>query len=332
MAKSYPSKHNSSGIWNMSDVTTAVSNNDWCSGHRAVYGGGNVSPGAVTNVIDYVSVVSLGNAADFGDLSVARKTLGAVGSFTRACFGGGVTPSKNDTIDYITIASTGDAADFGNLSVSRGYVEGMGNSSVRGIYTNGSTVPAYVNTIDYITIATLGNATDFGDSTVTGTNHEAFSSPTRGVAGGGFDGPADAYQNIIDYTEITSTGNAIDFGDLSSIRGFMGTASSHTRGIFHSGSVGPARVNTIEYVTIPTKGNAVNFGDATTIRNYGSGSSNGKRGVFGGGGMASPGSDYQNTIDYLTISHTGNATDFGDLSTARHALSATSNGHGGLGL
>ena len=330
MAKSYPSKHNNSGLWNMSDVATAVSNNDWCSGHRLIHGGGNVNPGAVTNIMDYISVVSLGNAADFGDLSVARKVLGAVASFTRACFGGGVTPSKNDTIDYITIASTGDAADFGNLSVSRGYVEGMGNSSVRGIYSNGSTVPAYVNTIDYITIATLGNATDFGDSSVTGTNHEAFSSPTRGVAGGGFDGPDDAYQNVIDYTEITSTGNAIDFGDLSSVRAFMETASSHTRGLFCTG--GPTRVNTIEYVTIPNKGNAVNFGDATTIRNYGSGSSNGKRGVFGGGGMASTASPYQVNIDYLTISHTGNASDFGDLSTGRHALSATSNGHGGLGL
>ena len=331
MAKSYPSKHNNSGLWNMSDVATAVSNNDWCSGHRLIHGGGNVNPGAVTNIMDYISVVSLGDSADFGDLSVARKVLGAVASFTRACFGGGNTGSISNVVDYITVASTGDAADFGNLSVSRGYVEGMGNSSVRCIYCAGST-PTYQNTIDYITIASVGDATDFGDSSVTGTNHEAFSSPTRGVAGGGFDGPADAYQNVIDYTEITSTGNAIDFGDLSSVRAFMETASSHTRGLFCAG--GPTRVNTIEYVTIPTKGNAVNFGDASSLRNYGSGSSNGKRAVVGGGGMAAPaaGGDYQVNLDYIAIAHTGNASDFGDLSAGRHALSATSNGHGGLGL
>lgn len=328
MAKSYPSKHNNSGIWNMSDVTTAVSNNDWCSGHRAIFGGGNVNPGAVTNIMDYISVVSLGNAADFGDLSVARKVLGAVASFTRACFGGGQTGSYSDVIDYITVASTGDAADFGDLSVTRGYVEGMGNSSVRGIYCAGST-PTYLNTIDYITIASVGDATDFGDLTITVTNHEAFSSPTRGVAAGGYNNsPADAYVNIIDYTEITSTGNAIDFGDLSSARGFMETASSHTRGLFCTG--GPTRVNTIEYVTIPTKGNAVNFGDASTVRNYGSGSSNGKRAVLGGGGTA--GGDYQVTIDYIAIASAGDAADFGDLTVGRHALSATSNGHGGLGL
>ena len=332
MAKSYPSKLNNSGLWNMSDVTTAVSNNDWCSGHRGIWSGGNVDPGAVTNIMDYVSIVSLGNAADFGDLTVARKVLGAVASFTRACFGGGRAGSISNVIDYITVASTGDAADFGNLSVTRGYVEGMGNSSVRGIYAAGSAPPSYLNTIDYITIASVGDAADFGDLTTACTNHEAFSSPTRGVAGGGFDGPGDAYQNVIDYTEITSTGNAIDFGDLSSVRAFMETASSHTRGLFCTG--GPTRVNTIEYVTIPTKGNAINFGDASSVRNYGAGSSNGKRAVVGGGGMAAPaaGGDYQVTLDYIAIAHTGNTADFGDLSTGRHALSATSNGHGGLGL
>ena len=128
MAKSYPSKHNNSGLWNMSDVATAVSNNDWCSGHRLIHGGGNVNPGAVTNIMDYISVVSLGDSADFGDLSVARKVLGAVASFTRACFGGGNTGSISNVVDYITVASTGDAADFGNLTVARSYVEGMGKA------------------------------------------------------------------------------------------------------------------------------------------------------------------------------------------------------------
>jgi hypothetical protein len=110
----------------------------------------------------------------------------------------------------------------------------------------------------------------------------------------------------------------------------METASSHTRGLFCTG--GPTRVNTIEYVTIPTKGNAVNFGDASSVRNYGSGSSNGKRAVLGGGGMTAPASSYQVTLDYFAIAHTGNTADFGDLTVGRHALSATSNGHGGLGL
>jgi hypothetical protein len=47
---------------------------------------------------------------------------------------------------------------------------------------------------------------------------------------------------------------------------------------------------------------------------------NGSIGVFGGG------SSLTNTIDYITISTTGDATDFGDLTVAKSRLSATSNG------
>ena len=46
------------------------------------------------------------------------------------------------------------------------------------------------------------------------------------------------------------------------------------------------------------------------------------RGVFGG---VYDGSDF-NTIDYITIANTGNATDFGDLSDARKWLGSCSGG------
>ena len=53
----------------------------------------------------------------------------------------------------------------------------------------------------------------------------------------------------------------------------------------------------------------------------------GVRGVFGGG-YATP--TIVNTIDYITIATTGDATDFGDLTVGRGYLAACSNGHGGL--
>ena len=46
------------------------------------------------------------------------------------------------------------------------------------------------------------------------------------------------------------------------------------------------------------------------------------------GGYASPA--YANTIDYITIASTGDASDFGDLSTVKAEGAAVSNGHGGL--
>ena len=46
----------------------------------------------------------------------------------------------------------------------------------------------------------------------------------------------------------------------------------------------------------------------------------GDRGVYGGGSL---GSNY-NIIDYITISSTGDATDFGDLTAARNGAAAMS--------
>ena len=55
----------------------------------------------------------------------------------------------------------------------------------------------------------------------------------------------------------------------------------------------------------------------------------GSRGVFGGG-YEFPTPIHKNTIDYITISTTGNATDFGDLTVARYGLAATSDGSRGV--
>ena len=51
------------------------------------------------------------------------------------------------------------------------------------------------------------------------------------------------------------------------------------------------------------------------------------RGVFAGG--ATP--TIQNVIDYVTIATTGNASDFGDLSTSKYNGAGASDSHGGLG-
>ena len=60
----------------------------------------------------------------------------------------------------------------------------------------------------------------------------------------------------------------------------------------------------------------------------GGGGGGGDRGVFGDGYTGSN----SNVIDYITISSTGNATDFGDLTVARQGLAATSNGTTGRGV
>ena len=82
---------------------------------------------------------------------------------------------------------------------------------------------------------------------------------------------------------------------------------------YHGGSVGLGTSTiTGEWVQITTASPDVETGGAS--------------GLFGGG-ITPAESD---TIEFINIATTGNATDFGDLTVARLAGAACSNGHGGL--
>lgn len=303
-----------------------VANNDLNGGNRGLFGGGYVpSPATTYNVIDYVTISSLGNAIDFGDRTEAKQTSGACASSIRGVWGGGY--SVTNTIDYVTISSTGNALDFGDLTQGRYHLKAF-SSQTRGIFGLGFILtPAgtNVNTFDYITIASTGNTVDFGDATQSRHDPGSCSSSTRGIFAGGRN-PTNV--NTIDCVTISTTGDAIDFGDLTIAASGCGGCSNSTRGLFGGGNDAPSPArNVIEYITIATLGNSQDFGDLTQGRNVASACSSSTRGVWGGGG-GTPVS--VNTIDYVTILSTGNAIDFGDLTVIRQSTGALSNGHGGL--
>jgi len=322
-----------SGIWKLKDISKYVQDDAWPSllmGDIGLFAGGNTP--TITNSIGYIYITSTSNSTDFGDLTEARTSASAVGNTTRAVWMSGyVGPASTLTMDYVQIASQGNAADFGDTTVAR-YTGAGAGSQTRGVNAGGYVSPAFQNVIDYITIDSLGNATDFGDLTVSRSDVAGLSSPTRAVFAGGSPGVS----NVMDYVTIATTGNATDFGDLiNSIKTGAGAASS-TRGLFAGGGTGtyPADdpTNVIQYITIASTGNATDFGDLTLARVGLGGCSNNSRAVFEGG-STSPSQDSRNTnntIDYVTIATTGNATDFGDLETALRSAAATSNSHGGL--
>ena len=82
---------------------------------------------------------------------------------------------------------------------------------------------------------------------------------------------------------------------------------------------GSPRKNEIDYITIATLSNAVDFGNLTLARDCGAGISNGSRGIASGGSNVLYGNNapLADTIDYITIATTGDATDFGNLTVAR---------------
>jgi len=186
-----------------------------------------------------------------------------------------------------------------------------------------------LDVIDYIDITSTGNASDFGNLSDGVYGAMSVSSATRAVASGGYDGANRL--NVIQYVTIANTGNTTDFGDLStgSEQG-TGTGSS-IRGLFQIGvQTNGDYVNTVEYITIASTGNATDFGDRTGEIAYGQDSavSSPTRGIFSAGYDLVSGS--ANIIDYVTISSTGNATDFGDLTVARFGAGGASSSTRGV--
>ena len=128
------------------------------SSTRGIFGGGY---GPNTNVIDFITISTLGNSADFGDLTVARGTGAGCSNSIRALFGGGYS---GNVIDYIAIATLGNAIDFGDLFYTSSQISAC-SSPIRGVWAGGYISPATTNTISYVTIMSTGNAIDFGDLT-----------------------------------------------------------------------------------------------------------------------------------------------------------------------
>ncbi len=139
--------------------------------------------------------------------------------------------------------------------------------------------------------------------------------------------------NGIQYFDITTPGNGTDFGDLTSISDGGSSASNQSR-IVHrkgitSGAGWPSNQNTdIDYFASATTGNATDFGDSTVYVARHAAVGNGTRGIFGAGYGATTSSGTwsqtgPNVVEYVTIANTGNATDFGDLSTGGNGLGST---------
>ena len=295
----------------------ATSPEQQTGGTRGIWAGGRSN-----NVIDFVTVDTTGDAADFGDLSVNHVEGFATGSRTRGIIGG--TLSYGDLVEFITFTSTGDSTDFGDLSEGRRNSHGFSNGT-RGIVSGGITPGspyATTNTIDYVTIAQTGDFKDFGDLAITiggGTNQ--CNSQTRAIHIGGSTGasPNIPATNTMNYFTMSTLGNAADFGDAS-LANNRGSASNSIRAVI--GESGAAT-----FITIATLGNAQDFADSIGDRAYQTACASRTRIVWGGGETAPA----LNTMDYVQIMTTGNAVDFGDLTVARFNAFSTSNGHGGLG-
>ena len=184
-------------------------------GARGLFMGGSnePDPSSTYDIIEYITIPTLGNGTDFGNLSGARQEGGAFASSTRGVYFGG-DPGIN-TIEYVTISSTGDATNFGDTTGDQSKAGAGAADQTRGLMALGWANPTSVDIIEYVTTASTGNAVDFGNLTATLYEGSGFSSSTRGIFTIGYDVPSTTYKNTIDYVTIQTTGNSSDFGDMS---------------------------------------------------------------------------------------------------------------------
>ena len=260
------------------------------------------------NTIDKFSLVSASNAADVGDVTMARRNPAGAWSATYGYAAGYANTANGDRIDKWSMISDANATDVGNLTATKEVNDG--SSSLTYGYAAGG-APS-TNVIEKWSFSTDGNAVDVADLTAAGrTDRPAGTqSETHGYCMGG------GSTNIIDKWLFATDANATDVGDIAIAGGQMGSNTSSTHGYIVGGTLG-TRGNVIEKFSYASDGNATDVGDllATATGKFGSASST--------HGYASGGSQYgggtgSNIIEKFSFSSDGNSVDsYQDLTVLR---------------
>jgi len=254
-------------------ITSSRTRQIYCGGYRAPQNTNG------SDVIEYVTISSTGDAIDFGDLTTPVRMLSAISNGTRGVIIGGYGnpgsgAATTNVMQYVTLAQTGNTVDFGDLTAASSQGGGNGgNSPTRGVFCVGTNNTS----IEYITTATTGNSADFGDETQPGNlSGGGHSNAIRMIYSGAYG------SNMIGYITMATLGDSVEFGDCSTVVSNAGVACSPTRACIVGGRITPspnAVLNTIQYVQIMTTGNAVDFGDTTQADYYSITGSNGHGGL-----------------------------------------------------
>ena len=258
-----------------------------------------------TGITKYYTAATGANSATFGywDGTGTRTRVvngGAVSSGVRGVHAGGMLKAGTqgqtaftgdiDRMDYWTIASTGDNTDFGDLSAGARKLPGGFNDSTRGVFAGGrsgsAASPTYFDNMEYITIGSTGNTTDFGDL-YDGREGCGADNDTRGCLSAGQTARSQYWNTSYatqrwDYVTTQSTGNSSDLGDQTASEPGAATMCDASRAVFKF-----------------SKGGLVGYHN-----NRDTGSNNSY--------SAYHRQATNNVISYMTISSTGDETDFGD--------------------
>lgn len=203
----------------------AAFSNGTRGGAMCGYATGSVN--ARVQSVDYITIATPGNAADFGDMGTAVNEGSGVNDNTYAVHTGGYGQSASGKINemrYITMATLGNGSDFGDLDHTL-QSHGSAGDATRGVVAGGHSGSGnYTSLMDYITISTPGNSTDFGNLSVGRTECDGAGDGTYACFAGGYTGSG---SNVIDRITVQTPGNASDHGDLTVAGSYTTTCSGN---------------------------------------------------------------------------------------------------------
>ena len=227
-------------------------------GNRGVFAGGYHDPtsGSV-DTMEYVTIMSTGDALDFGEGFVARYTCaGASDGHLGLIIGGDPTSASIDVESY-SFVGLANSTGFSDLLVPRHSVRSCSNGIKA--FTFGGNVAT--NDIDMIDFRNGGNSVDFGEDTAALRYYSTESDgATRAVRAGG-SGPTGTESTSISYINMNTIGSASEFGDHGSATSQSASMGDYNRMVIQRAN---SDAGTIHYITINTLGNAADFGECAS--------------------------------------------------------------------
>ena len=243
-------------------------------------------------------------ALDFTDATSMPAVIGVLmGGFYD-------TTSRSTTMQSININAQSNTTTFGSL-ITAVRANAACSSSTRGISAGGDIGTLASQQIEYFAFSTGGTAQSFGTLIARMQNFSGASNQITGL----FQGQPSSGAAYLQSISIATTGAATNFTSLPNRIVAPAAAASPTRFVLAGGYISTATAN-ILYNDFASGGATPTFGNLTLARQDLGGLSSAVRAVFGGGRSSSAVTTYFNTIDYITLATTGNATTFGTLASA----------------
>jgi len=226
------------------------------NGTRFLNSSGETSSGW-SNVIEYVTCSTLGNAAYFGDAVVYTKggrggSNGTIGIYAGGNQLSGGSSSNTDIKRYVTISTTSAGASYGNLTTNRyraGSASGATYFCMFGGYPYG-TGGGNGDKWDYVTFVSSGSSINAGDMENVGsprfnTDCDAIDggigSSRIVLAGGAWQNGG--HSNAMWHFSTASFGYGTDYGNMASAKEANSTTGDGQYGII-AGGQGPTAYET----------------------------------------------------------------------------------------